>query len=412
MRYYASAGLKTLSLFLVLPIAAYWLPKTEVGQFFFWLAVIQLGAGVTTLGFSSTVARKAYSGRAIDYTAGTGVVVAVLAWILVSTVGLALGVIGIAVVLAWISRSISMVSESRIIAHGEVTKLSWVYIAYAVLFPLLCWVFASKSSATHSSLLFAYAISEGLIACSGMAKIRLHRRLKFMAGLRSLLTATRRSANYGLPIMIAGIANLGLNSVDRFVVTGLIGFDAVAEFSMMYTIAFASNRFITAPANMRIFPEYVRGRHGDDVAGRVFVVSNLAWFASIAYCVVLALIGPVVISRVLGEMYAIERMDLVLVAGASSMFLLFTFNSAHLKIGNNTRQIMFLLFAALAINLCMSLLLVPKFGYRGASISTFIAYSSLAAWAVFRLRPSFVSYRSLVAGVAILLALISVVASL
>lgn len=402
MRYYASAGLKTLSFFLILPIAAHLLPKEEVGRFFFWLAIIQLGAGITTLGFSSTVARKAYNAAITDYTAGLGVLIALTLWLLVSILGLATGLMSVAVAIAWIARSASMLGESRTVAHNRIGRLSAVYVIYAVVFPVSCALLAAYVSATHVSLLLAYALAEGIVAFAGLGRLRLRRRADARTAMTRLRDVSRRSAQYGLPIMIAGIANLGLNSADRFIVTGFHGFDAVADFSIMYTIAFASNRFITAPANLRLFPAYVRGRFDAAAVSRVNDTASLAWLASVAYCVAIVVLGPWLIPRILGEAYALRSADLALVSVASAMFLLFTINTVHLKVRNKTSHIMFLLFIALLINMSMSLLLVPRLGYHGASISTCIAYTALAAWALFRLRPSLVRIKAIVGGVAVL----------
>jgi polysaccharide pyruvyl transferase WcaK-like protein len=306
MKYYASAGLKTLSFFLVLPIAAHLLPKEEVGRFFFWLAVVQLGAGITTLGFSSTVARKAYNIQITDYTAGLGVIIALSLWLVVSVVGLATGLMSIAVAVAWIARSASMLGESRTVAHNRIGQLSAVYATYAVAFPSFCALLAAYVSATHVSLMLAYAIAEAIVAFVGLGRLRLRRRADIRLSGARLLDASRQSAKYGLPIMIAGIANLGLNSADRFIVTGFSGFDAVAEFSIMYTIAFASNRFITAPANLRLFPLYVRNRFDAKIVKRVQDAASLAWLASVAYCVAIATLGPRLIPQILGEAYRLE----------------------------------------------------------------------------------------------------------
>lgn len=407
MKFYASAGLKTLSFFLILPIAAHLLPKDEVGRFFFWLAIIHLGAGITTLGFSSTVARKAYNAAITDYTSGLGMLIALILWLLVSFLGIVTGLMSVAVAIAWIARSASMLGESRTVAHNRIGRLSAVYVAYAVVFPLSCALLATYVSATHVSLLLAYALAEGVVALAGLGGLRLRRRADALTAMNRLIDVSRRSAQYGLPIMIAGIANLGLNSADRFIVTGFHGFDTVAEFSIMYTIAFASNRFITAPANLRIFPSYVRGRFDATAVSRVSDAASLAWLASVAYCVAIAVLGPWVIPRILGEAYALKSVDLALVSCASAMFLLFTINTAHLKVRNKTSHIMFLLFTALLINMSMSLLLVPRLGYHGASISTCIAYTALAAWAVARLRPSLVRFETIVGGVVVLAVLLT-----
>lgn len=407
MRYYASAGLKTLSFFLILPIAAHLIPKEEVGRFFFWLAIIQLGAGITTLGFSSTVARKAYNAAITDYTSGLGLLIALLLWLLVASVGIVTGLMSAAVAVAWIARSASMLGEARTVAHNRIGRLSAVYVAYAIIFPLSCALLAIYISATHVAFLLAYALAEGVVALAGLGGLRLQRRADALTAMNRLVDVSRRSAQYGLPIMIAGIANLGLNSADRFIVTGFQGFDSVAEFSIMYTIAFASNRFITAPANLRLFPAYVRGRFDVAAVNRINDAASLAWLASVAYCVAIAVLGPWVIPQLLGEAYALRGIDLALVSCASAMFLLFTVNTAHLKVRNRTSHIMFMLFAALLVNVSMSLLLVPRFGYHGASMSTCIAYTALAIWALVRLRPSLVRIQAIVGGAVVLAVLLA-----
>ena len=387
MKYYLSAGLKTLSFFVLLPIATHLLPKAEVGKFFFWVAIVQLGAGITTLGFSSAVARKAYNLRATDYVAGIGVVTALATGLAAGAIGLASGVLTVVVMLAWLARSLAMIAEARTIARGEISRLSGMYVAYAGLLPLVALLAIWSWGASYESLLLAFIAAEGMIAVFGLWTLRMRSRENLAVARSRFLGAVGKAAAYGLPIMIAGLANLGLNSADRFIVAGYWNFEIVAEFSVMYTIAFASNRFITAPANMKIFPEFVRGHKDATVLSRVRAASGLAWLAAVAYCAFVTVAGPVLVQVLLSDDYEIHSLDFALVSAASALFLLFTINSAHLKIRNQTSRMMIVLFVALGISISLSLLMVPGLGYRGAAISTCISYACLAAWAVLVLRP-------------------------
>jgi len=404
MTYYLSAGLKTLSFFLILPIATHLLPKAEVGMFFFWVAIVQLGAGITTLGFSSAVSRKAYNFRTTDYVAGVGVIAALLVGVLVGLLGLATGLLTSVVVFAWLARSLSMIGEARTVARAEIAKLSGMYIAYAFTFPIAALLAINIFGASHQSLLMAYAAAEGIIVVVGLLTLRIRPLRDLQVAFRAFTRAVRRAAAYGVPIMIAGLANLGLNSADRFIVAGFWDFEVVAEFSVMYTIAFASNRFITAPANMKIFPEFVRGPNDARIIENTRTASGYAWLASVAYCAFIAILGPWIVRHLLSAEYNIESIDFALVAAASSFFLLFTINSSHLKIGNRTVRIMAILFIALAISITLSLLMVPSLGYRGAAISTFISYASLAIWALLFLKPVLIRPSFIVGGGVILAA--------
>ena len=398
MKYYLSAGLKTLSFFLILPIATQLLPKAEVGKFFFWVAIVQLGAGITTLGFSSAVARKAYNLRAIDYVAGVGVVTSLVTGLIVGALGLAGGLLPAIVLVAWLSRSLSMTGEARTVARAEIGKLSVMYVVYAVLLPIVSLLAITVWRATYESLLLAFIVAEGLIVITGLWTLRLKLRDNLQIARDRFLSAIRKAASYGMPIMIAGLANLGLNSADRFIVAGFWDFEVVAEFSVMYTIAFASNRFITAPVNMKIFPEFVRGQNDNQVFSRIRNASGLAWLATVAYCAFIAMLGPLLVRVLLGADYDIESLDFALVSAASALFLLFTINSSHLKVRNQTARMMVILFIALGISITLSLLMVPGLGYRGAAISTLISYACLAAWAVLFLRPILLRPSYLAAG--------------
>lgn len=402
MKYYLSAGLKTLSFFLILPIATHLLPKAEVGKFFFWVAIVQLGAGVTTLGFSSAIARRAYNLRTTDYVAGVGVVTALGCGLIVGTIGLAAGYLTAVVILAWLARSLSMIGEARTVARAEISKLSAMYVAYGVLLPLVSLLAIMTWRTTYESLLIAFVVAEGLIVVAGLWTLRIQLRDNLQIARERFVGAIRKSATYGMPIMIAGLANLGLNSADRFIVAGFWDFEVVAEFSVMYTIAFASNRFITAPANMKIFPEFVRGQNDAQVFNRVRSAAGLAWLAAAAYCAFIAIFGPLIVRVLLSADYEIDSLDFALVSGASALFLLFTINSAHLKIRNQTAKMMVILFVALGISITLSLLMVPGLGYRGAAISTLISYACLAAWAALFLRPILLRPSLLAGGGAIL----------
>ena len=402
MKYYLSAGLKSLSFFLVLPIATHLLSKAEVGKFFFWLAVIQLGAGVTTMGFISAVARKAYSLRITDYSAGVGVITALGAGLIVGLAGIAAGWLTVVVVMAWVARSLSMIGEARTIARSEINKLSAMYVGYSAVLVLISYVAAKYWRDSHEALLLAFVAAESLVFVGGLWTLRFKLRDNLRVARERFFSSVKKASAYGMPIMIAGVANMGLNSADRFIVAGFWDFEIVAEFSVMYTIAFASNRFITAPANMKIFPEFVRGHSDSHTLERIRNAAGLAWLVTAAYCAFVALLGPVIVRLVLSADYDIKTLDFDLVSAGSALFLLFTINSAHLKLRNQTAKMMLILFAALAISVSVSLLLVPSLGYRGASISTFISYACLAVWAMISLQPVLLRKAHLVGGGAII----------
>ena len=377
MMYFFSAALKTASLFAVLPIATHLVAKAEVGQFFFWLAIVQFGAGITTLGFGSSVLRRSYNRIFVNYIAGLGFGATLTTWVVTSAIGLTTGLLTAVVAVTWFARSISMLSEARMLAQGAVRRLSVCYLIYAVTLPSSAVILIVTTAASHESLLLAYALSELTIALAGIYPIRGSSIRLPRARVGGAMAGIRNSMAYGLPIMVAGIANLGLNSLDRMIVTAFRGYEEVAEFSILYTIAFAANRFITAPANQRIFPLFVRGRDDKEQLRKVNTMSGGAWLIGITYCVAVTFLGPLALPKFLGDAYSFASWDLLLISAASSFFLVFTINSAYLKVRNDTKQIMFLLFAALTINVVCSLLLVPVLGYRGASISTCLAYASL-----------------------------------
>ena len=380
MWYFVAYAFRSAAFYVSLPIAGRLLAADEVGRFFYLLAIVNLASVAATLGMGSYVTRKSYSNRTVSYVFLSACTVAVV----VHAVGILGGALfwsGVFAVGAFSCvRALSLLGETYLLASGNRATITALHWCHGVAF-LVVGATAAIMFRRAESFLFATAVADVLIVVSawfvvGRSQSLRGQLLQRIARIAVNLRVVRRGLIYGAPILLASLANLGLNSFDRFIVKHYLGYEDLAIFSVMYTLAFASSRFIGQPFNQVASQLYMRERAGPECQDRIRRQGVIATGAIAACTWATMIIGNDVL-KLIGSAYVVDPVNFGLV-GLSAMFaLLFAMSSLHLKRSGNTGAFAARIVVAAAVNMALSVLLVPRLGIVGASISTYVAYSLL-----------------------------------
>lgn len=184
------------------------------------------------------------------------------------------------------------------------------------------------------------------------------------------------------PFMILSIIAMVGARIDLFLIAGLLDAHAAG----LYEVAWRGADLVTLPLTATtavLAPEYAK-RHGrQDIYGLQRLVTQssrglLLLSAPVAVCLVL-LPGPIV-SFVFGSDYA-RSADSMAILGAGYLFVL-VMGPVHVlasMVGLGRASAAAALLAAV-LGAALSLLLIPKFGIRGAALSRAIAQITAAMW--------------------------------
>lgn len=380
MWYFVAYAARNAAFYLSLPVAGRLLTADEVGRFFYLLAIVNLTSVGATLGMGSYVTRRAYSNQARSYAFASACAVTIAVHAVVVLAG-TVHSLGFVIVGAFSCiRSLSLLGETYLLASGNrdaLTRLNW---RYGGVF-LVAGVAAAWLLRSAEAFLVATAVADLLIitvACRVLRRQPGYGRnvLNVMARIIKRPRALRWSVAYGVPVLLASLANLGLNTFDRFVVKHYLGYKELATFSLMYTLAFAGSRFVGQPLNQVASQMYMRARATLECQEQIRRQGTISTWIIAAYTWLTMFAGNQVL-RLVGHGYVVDPVNFGLVGLSAVFALLFSLSSLHLKRAGRTVAFAGRIMAAAAVNVILSVALVPWLGILGASVSTFVAYAVL-----------------------------------
>lgn len=380
MWYFLAYAVRNAAFYLSLPVAGRLLAADEVGRFFYLLAIVNLASVAATLGMGSYITRKAYSNQALSYAFVSACTVASVCHAVVVLGGALFSIEFLTVGAISCIRALSLLGETYLLASGNkgiLTRLNWYYGAVFLLTGLgAAWLFRGAEA-----FLVATAVADLLIIAASWVVLgrqspfgrRAHR---VVARVVTRPRAVQWSLRYGLPVLLASLANLGLNSFDRFVVKHYLGFEELATFSLMYTLAFASSRFVGQPLNQVSAQLYMRARASAESQAGIRRQGAVATWVIAGYTWLAVLVGNQVLG-IVGDGYVVDSVNFGLVGLSAVFALLFSLCSLHLKRAGRTVAFAMRIGVAAVTNVVLSVWMVPRFGILGASVSTFVAYALL-----------------------------------
>ena len=275
---------------------------------------------------------------------------------------------------ATIVRSLLKMAQERRRASGKVASYALIDMGQtAGAFAL--GLLAAKMGLGGAAPLIGSAAASGVLCL-----IALPPELVLASRGRFDFARLRRYAAYGWPVALSLIMSLAIANTDRFVIAGFMGESAVGAYHAGYSLANRTLDVMFIWLGMAGWPAAVAAleRGGKPELFRV-ARAQVSFMLLIALpaCAGLALVARPLSHLMVGERLAAEAAEVttwIAFSAAFSGLNTHYFNTAF-TLARRTRR----LFAAIALpaaaNLVLTLVLVPRFGLKGAMFAALISYA-------------------------------------
>jgi O-antigen/teichoic acid export membrane protein len=205
-----------------------------------------------------------------------------------------------------------------------------------------------------------------------------------------------RLCRYGAPLAVTAALGFAIASLDRFLIGWSLGEEKVGLYAAGYDLANLSLGVLLMIVNLAAYPLVVRGleEHGAEVARRQ-LASNLTALLAIGLPAALgfAVLAQQITNVVLGQEFRQEAATLMPLIAAAALLrdVKAYYLDLAFQLGRNTVGQMWVMVAAVAVNVGLNLWWIPAFGISGAAYAAVVAYamavvlSGLLGRRVFRL---------------------------
>jgi O-antigen/teichoic acid export membrane protein len=277
-----------------------------------------------------------------------------------------------------------------------------------------------KAAAVGITILLLFAWTRSVMACFvGMVAVEGAIMLLYVPVLarRGLVSPRlfdfgflRDAMAFSFPLMVAEISWVGLLAGDRFFVRYFLGLAAVGYYSAASNIALNVQEVVAAPLQLSFFPICMKlwAAEGKEATQR-FLSRSLNYYmmmAVLVVCVAIATAQELVVVLASKKFQEARTLLPYLVVGLV-LWAMNTFFRPGLLIHKRAQTIAKTTFLASLINIILNLLLLPKFGLKGAAVASvlsFVAMVGFTAFASMRVLPFKIEWLALARYVAIGLA--------
>ncbi len=184
--------------------------------------------------------------------------------------------------------------------------------------------------------------------------------------------------SYGFPLVGTVIGVKILDVSDRFVIQHFRGAEEVGIYSANYTLVTMGVLFVATPLLSAAVPLIVQaweGGAGDRIHSVISSFSRYYLIMSVpvvAFTIVFAReIATVLLGREFREGYTITPYVLL----GALLWNFATYGHKGIKLLEKTRVTVALVSVCCVVNIVLNLILVPKYGYQGAAVSTLVGYA-------------------------------------
>jgi O-antigen/teichoic acid export membrane protein len=202
---------------------------------------------------------------------------------------------------------------------------------------------------------------------------------------------------YSIPLIFVGLGGLLLAFGDRYVLSVLQDFGQVGIYTLAYKVASVVNLFVLQAVNLAVLPVALKSFATDE--GRLFLKQVLTYLTA-----VLCLMFLVISFFSMDVLKVFVKSDDYLAADSIIPILLFAYifdglrvmYGYHLLYIKKTQWNAYLTIASSVINIGLNFLVIPKYGFMGAAVTTlFSSFITCLAYQKVAQRKVFVAYAHL-----------------
>lgn len=244
----------------------------------------------------------------------------------------------------------------------------------------LCYLW--RSEPTMWPLVLGQVI--GLLCGTSIGISALRRNMQFKLQGVGCGGLTSEAIAYGGPFVIWGIAMQLLNVADRYVIELLRGSYAVGLYSAVYTVATAGITVFTTPLILCVAPRMFRAsgtsaegmNSSNEVRQLMGKTLEALILVGIPLLLVCTLLRQEIIFAVVGSRYLQAADVLPLIMLGTLFWQLAQIYQKGFEISANTKPLRDYIVLAVALNIVLNFLAVPKAGLVGAALATTFSYGA------------------------------------
>jgi O-antigen/teichoic acid export membrane protein len=270
--------------------------------------------------------------------------------------------------------TLNLVPLSFLRAERRPRPYAVIAFTRAVLGSVLIIIFVVVLDLGVIGVILGSACSALVTAGAGIAMLAREGRLGI--GLDRRLA--RHMLAFSLPLVPASVASWTLNLSDRYLIAAFHGPAAVGTYSAGYTVGLAINALVISPFTLAWGAAYWEIAKQDDA--RVVISRVLTGFTALASFAALGLaaLSTDVFRLLLTPEFEPGHYITPFSAFAYVLYGIFTIVATGLNLESQTRRLPAVMGTTAATNVILNLLLIPRFGYMGAALSTILSYGMLA----------------------------------
>ena len=183
--------------------------------------------------------------------------------------------------------------------------------------------------------------------------------------------------SYGIPLMIAGLAFITNENLDKLLMTKYLGKETMGVYAACYKLGVFMTLYIMA---FRLGAEPFFFNHAKEKNAKVTYAKILNWFTvmgAIIFLVIVVYIDSFA-QLLLGKEEYFEALKIVPIILLANLFLGIYINLAvWYKLTDKTRYGMYLSVFGALITVVFNVVFIPKIGYMASAWATLMAYSAM-----------------------------------
>lgn len=189
------------------------------------------------------------------------------------------------------------------------------------------------------------------------------------------VTSLKEIISYSLPLMIAMVLSLLLNSVDRFILVDFVTKQQVAIYTIAYSIGSVTNAFILSPYTLAMNVIFWKKLEDDNFKRFMTKSSTYLFFSMIFSALIISFFMQYAIKVFVRNpelWYATNIIPIILFANC--FVALFLFPTLDFYYKKKTNTILLIIVLSLTVSVVLNIIFIRYFGIYAASFVTVISY--------------------------------------
>ncbi len=280
-------------------------------------------------------------------------------------------------ILMFVTYNTSQVLLSILTATRK-TKLLLVLSIFSVsaklcLTSLLVYRFKTNSI-TPATAVISNIIIDFIVVIVIVLRIHLYKWITFRLFSKKIL---KKLLTYSIPLVGVNVTTSVLSLSDRYVITSVLGREAVGIYSANYTISSSVFTLILAGVMRGVYPMILKTWRQNNKEQTENLLSNAVRYYLIVSMP--ALMGICILAQTISRLFLNENFHeqgfvITLVAVGMFLFGLVEYTNKAWELTSNTKPLLYNASVSMILNLVLNIVFIPLYGYRIAAVTTAFSY--------------------------------------